>query len=154
MSNLVPTPEIETALKRYLEIQETEKALKEEKRALQAMIAEYMGRGGTDQWLPTIDGEPLKIRRSVRVKVEYDEDLLRERLGPKYVELLAPNAKKMAQRNAEVVQALGPLLAEVGSVDRDRVRAAVERGTIRVEEFSGAFEKTERPTVMVARQKT
>jgi hypothetical protein len=153
MSDLCPTPEIETALKRYVEIQATEKELKEEKQALQKAIADYMIRAQVDQWYPSISGEALKISRSTRVKVEYDEGLLKERLGQRFVKLLVPDAKKMAQYKAEVHELLEPMMDSIGRIDREQVRSAVEQGVIRKEEFAGAFKKTERPSVTVSRDR-
>ena len=153
MSDLCPTPEIETALKRYVEIQATERELKEEKQALQKAIADYMARAQVEKWFPIIDGTALQVSRSVRVKVEYDEDLLRGRLGQRFVKLLVPDSKKMAQYKAEVHELLEPMMDTIGRIDREQVRSAIEQGVIRKEEFAGAFSKTERPSVTVSRDR-
>ena len=153
MSDLCPTPEIEAALKRYVEIQAEEKILKEEKQALQETIADYMGRAQVERWFPTIDGTALQVNRAVRVKVEYDEELLRDRLGQRFVKLLVPDSKKMAQYKAQVHELLEPMMDTIGRIDREQVRSAVEQGVIRKEEFAGAFKKTERPSVTVSRDR-
>jgi hypothetical protein len=42
-------------------------------------------------------------------------------------------------------------MAQIGTPDRDRVRAAVEQGLVRTEEFAGAFRKQTRARLAVMR---
>lgn len=140
---------MEQVLSRYLEIQQEERALREEKSALQERIAAHMEQIGQTLWFPDIAGQKLKVRCSKTMVVEYDEEQLRLRLGSRYTEILAPDLRKIRQHLPELLGLLSPFLAVIGSPTADRVRQAVERGLVKTEEFIGAFRKTTKRFVAV-----
>ena len=145
------TPELTGILTRYLEIQQQEQALKEEKAGLQERLAGYLEHAGAATWYPAVNGQKLKVRASTLVSVEYDEPMLRERLGGRYTEILAPDLKKIRHCLADLTPVLAPVLDRVGSPAPDKVRAALERGTVSAADFAGAFQKHTRRIVSVAR---
>jgi hypothetical protein len=145
------TPEIERVLGRYLEIQRTEKEIEAEKVSLQEALAAFLGQEPDGLWYPTVAGTPLKVRLARETAVEYNEPLLRQRLADRYVHVLRPDPKKIRQHLAEVEPLLAPLLTEIGSPDRDRVRTAIEQGLVRADEFAGAFRKSQRVRLAVMR---
>ena len=147
-----PTPpELAQVLRRYLQIQAEENKLKEEKAALQQKLADHMAGGRLQYWSPEVDGQPLKVRCQESAVFEYDEPVLRERLGARFASILAPDIKKIRRHLADLAPVLAPALDTIGSPSPDRVRAAVEQGIVKKEEFAGAFEKTIRRTVAVTR---
>jgi len=151
MSAPALTPELTGILTRYLEIQHQEQKLKEEKAGLQERLAQYLEHVGATAWYPAVHGQKLKVRASSLVSVEYDEQVLRERLGNRYTEILAPDLRKIRHCLADLTPVLAPVLDRVGSPDPDKVRAAVERGTVSTADFAGAFQKHTRRVVSVAR---
>ena len=102
-------------------------------------------------WAPVVAGTPVKVRYARETVVEYDEPVLRERLGERYVHVVRPDPRKIRSHLAELEPLLAPALARIGTPDRDRVRAAVERGLVRTEEFAGAFRKQTRTRLAVMR---
>lgn len=145
------TPEIERTLSRYLEIQQEEHRLAVEKERLQqALIAHLAGMTGT-YWRVVVGGQPVKVRYRREVQVLYDEELLRKRLGERYVRLLKPDLAKLRRHLPEIERHLAPVLTLVGSPSPDRVRAAVSQGLVAQEEFSGAFTKQVKCTIAVMR---
>jgi hypothetical protein len=86
----------------------------------------------------------------VKRDVTYDEAKLQQRLGDRYAAILAPDPKKIRKHLGEVTPLLAPILPLVGSPDPERVKAALEGGSVTKAEFVGAFEKTERHCIVVS----
>lgn len=145
------TPNVERLLVRYLQIQDEMRQLDEEKASLNRQLCEHMAGYRQPCWFPTVAGQTLKIRVRHEVQVLYDEDLLRQRLGERYVQILRADPTKVRRHLAAVEDLLRPALDRVGSPDRDRVRTAVESGIVPRDAFSGAYEKTAWTTVAVMR---
>lgn len=83
----------------------------------------------------------------------YGEDALHERLGERYRMLLAPDLRKLRAHVDELGQQLTPaMMDKVGSPAPEKVKAAIESGVVRLEEFKGAFRKEETVSVAVARR--
>jgi hypothetical protein len=148
-SNL--SEEMAGALRRYLQIQVEEQRLREEKSGLQETLGRHMAQRRIEYWFPEVDGQALKVRCHEAIAIEYDEEALRRRLGERYLSILAPDIRKLRRCLADVGPALAPFLDKVGSPAPEKVRAAVERGVVQTSEFAGAFQKTTRRTVAVAR---
>ena len=142
--------EIESLLKRYIEIQQEEQRLKEEKASLQDALAEYMDRNQQSLWFPVVDNRKLKVRYRTTTSIKYKEDHLRERLGERYSAILTPDIRKIRRKMTAIEEALVPFLRIIGSPSPDRVRESIEKGLVRKEEFESAFEKTTRQYVSVA----
>lgn len=136
-------------LRRYLEIQNSEAALKEEKSALQERLGRYMAGKSATLWMPEVDGQSLKVRRQSQQIVEYDEEVLRRRLGARYLSILAPDPKKIRAHLDELAPVLTPYLDRVGSPQPQTVRAAIEQGLVSKDDFAGAFRKEVRERVAV-----
>jgi hypothetical protein len=151
MSESVPE-EMLGVLSRYLAIQQEERRLQEEKDALQRQIAAHMGACKIEQWYPEVGGQRLAVRCRRSVRVDYDEEALRARLGDRYRLLLRPDVRKI-KRNLEAVEpCLAGVLDLVGSPAPEKVKEAVAAGRVKVEEFAGAFAKTEVVSVAVSRR--
>lgn len=138
-------------LRRYLQIQAEEQRLKEEKAALQTSLAGYMDQNQTGIWLPVVDGLKLKVLSRSSVVIEYDETILRERLGERYAAILAPDIRKIRQNLRQVEAVLTPILDIIGSPSPDKVKDSIEKGLTRKEEFVGAFDKTIKHKISVTK---
>lgn len=152
MSSQPPlTPDVERVLSRYLEIQAEQRRLNEEKGQLrEALIAHLRDLRGR-YWFPVVGGQKLMVSRQRSVDIDYDEALLQQRLGERYVRILKPDPRKLRRRLDDVAPYLEPVLAEIGSPHPERVRAAIESGVVTKEDFRGAFAKTVRHRVSVRR---
>lgn len=150
--NQVPlTSDLEAVLKRYLQIQQEEARLQEEKKQLQETLAGHLEQHQTGLWVPEVNGQKLKVRCTTSVSVDYDEVLLQQRLGERYAAICAPDPRKIKRHLGELDDVLKPVLGLIGSPQADKVRMAIEAGVARREEFTGAFEKTTRRIVSVAK---
>lgn len=149
------TPEIETVLQRYLQIQAEEQRLREEKTALQERLKRFLDpcTANFTQWFTQVGAERLKVSYRKSLEVEYDEATLRQRLGPRYVEILAPDPQKLKQELPTLTGFLAPVLDRIGSPDPAKVRAAIESGRLTKDDFRGAFRKVPRESLAVARQR-
>ena len=148
------TAEMDGVLKRYMDIQRQEQELKDEKARLQAQLADHLERGNLQAWYPEVGGQKLKVRLSTVTVIEYDEPVLRERLGARYASLLAPDLRRIRQHLPELEPLLVPALDRIGSPHPDKVRAAIGQGVVSREDFAGAFQKRTRRIVSVARFRT
>jgi len=146
--------EIETALRRYLEIQAQEQRLKEEKNALRERIGSHMAALSLNNWYPTVDGQALKVRYRETTAIEYDESLLQDRLGDRYTAILAPDLRKIRIHMDKLDSLFAPVLSLIGTPSPDKVRGAIENGLASKESFSGAFKKTAKRFVAVGRART
>ena len=143
-------PELHETLRRYLVLQQEEQRLREEKKTLQAHLARYMTSQGLPLWYPEVDGRPLKVRHQSSTRIEYDEPLLRQRLGTRYSAILAPDWRKIRARLADLDRTLQPHLDIIGSPSPDRVRFAVEQKLVAVSDFEGAFRKITQDRIAVS----
>jgi len=147
------TPELGDVLRRYMEIQKEQQRLREEKKELQNKLKQAMEDMRGRFWYPTVDGVSLKVAHSRKQEVVYDDDVLRQRLGERFALVARPDVKKMREHMGEVERCVAPILDMVGSVDRDRVKAAIENGQVQREEFRGAFRKETAVRIAVMRQR-
>jgi hypothetical protein len=143
--------EVAEVLKRYREIQEDERRIKEEKAALQQKLAVYMKSIQRDKWYPEIGGEMLKVTRREKISFEYDEEILKQRLAERYHKILAPDLRKLRHSLDELGDLLEPVIERVGSPTPEKIREAVEAGVVEKQEFAGAFERTVKTSVSVAK---
>jgi hypothetical protein len=146
--------EIDNSLRRYLEIQREEQRLKREKADLQEKIGEFMAGLKKKFWYPALDGEILKVRYRETSVIEYNESLLRERLGDRYSAILTPDLRKIRLHLGEIESLFTPVLNLVGTPVPERVRSAIETGIVKKDEFSGAFKKTVKGYVAVSKAPT
>jgi hypothetical protein len=146
--------EIEMVLRRYLEIQAQEQRLKEEKNALRESIGRHMAGLELKYWYPTVDGQALKVRYRETTAIEYDESLLRDRLGERYPAILTPDLRKIRLHLDKLESLFAPVLGLIGTPSPEKVRAAIENGLVSRESFSGAFKKTLKPFVAVGKTRT
>ena len=145
------TPAIENTLARYIEIQREQKGLEEEKTKLQQILITHVGPMNASLWTPVIGGEQLRVSYRTTVEVRYDERLLRNRLGERYIHVLALDLKKLKQNLSCAESHLEPIISIVGSPSRAKVRSAIVEGIVSKEEFEGAFEKTTKHQISVGR---
>jgi hypothetical protein len=143
--------EIEKALRRYLEIQAEEQQLKQEKNDLREKISEHMADLQMKYWYPKIDGQALKVRYNETTAIEYNETLLHDRLGDRYLTLLAPDLRKIRLNLEKLESLFSPVLSLIGSPSPDKVRLAIENGIVNKESFAGAFKKTVKRFVAVGK---
>jgi len=142
---------IEKALRRYLEIQAEEQKLKEEKNELREKIGEHMAGLRMKYWYPKIDGQALKVRYHETTAIEYNDSLLHNRLGDRYLSILAPDLRKIRANLDKLGSLFTPVLSIVGSPSPDKVRSAIENGIVNKESFAGAFKKTVKRFVAVGK---
>jgi len=142
---------VQEALKRYVEIQEEVAKLESEKKKWRDVLVAHMQATGQSMWTPTLDTKQLTVRYYPKTTVKYDEALLQQRLGDKYLQILEPDLAKIKTHLVEVTPLLAPLLQQVGSPSREKVKAAVEAGAVERHAFDGAFTKTDSSVFSVGR---
>ncbi|MGI5870008.1 MAG: hypothetical protein ACOX9C_11260 [Kiritimatiellia bacterium] len=145
--------DIAQALRRYLEIQEETAALQAERHELRDQIAAYMASIGATTIAPVVDGTRVFVRNNVKQVIDYNEDLLKERLGPDYRLTLWPDPDKIKRNLPKVATLLLPIIEEIGSPSPEAIKAAINGGKLRKEQFDGAFERRQTQSFAVARER-
>jgi hypothetical protein len=143
-------PEFDAAVARYLEIQAARDALENERRELADRLGEHLASLGASRFERVLGSRLVAITRRETVRVRYDEELLRARLGERYGRILAFDPKKAKTCSDRLREWLGDRFAEVGTPDREKVRDLIESGEATAREFSGAFHREVRSLVTVS----
>ncbi len=143
---------LQALLQEYRQVESEIAAMEEERQSLRERIRELMTAAGKDHLSLTVGDETVFLVLEKRTDITYHEDLLRQRLGDQYAEILEPDPRKLRRVPAEMREALLPFLDQVGSPSRERIRAAIERGVIPQSAFKDAFEKTQRTILYVKKQ--
>ncbi|MBN2704121.1 MAG: hypothetical protein JXR23_07915 [Pontiellaceae bacterium] len=144
------TQEIEDTLREYTHLQKKEQELTQRKHELQDKLKSCF-RGETQYiWNPEVDRTRLKVSYRSVPHVEYNEEILRKRLGDRYSALLEPDIRKIRAELPSLEEELKPLLDRIGSPSPEKVKTAVKSGTVTSEEFKGAFTKMLKEYVSVA----
>ena len=143
------TLSVDDALRRYLLIQKTMKQLEDERQALRDHLVRHMNQHRRTLWQTKVDDTEVNVRCQPLTTITYNEPLLRERLGARYVEILDVDLKKLKDRIEDVKPLLAPLLPFVGTPSREKVRDAIESGRLETSAFEGAYAKTETQRFMV-----
>jgi len=144
------TPELEAVLARYIEIQHEEKRLAQEKALLRDTLIANVSSEPSVLWYAMLAGQRVSVRHTSSVHVDYNEQLLQQRLGERYLSILKPDIWKVRRNLSLVEPHLQPVLLLVGSPDRDKVREAITGGIARQDEFAGAFEKSMKHMIVVS----
>ena len=145
------TPEIRQILEAYVALQAQEQQLQAAKSALQEKLKSHMASVGPGKWIVEAGGAALKVVYRDSEEIEYDEPLLRSRLGERYAAILSPDIRKIRASLDRIGRFLEPALDIIGSPTRERVRRAIENGIAAREEFSGAFKRISKQSVAVMR---
>lgn len=145
------TREIEATLRAYTQLQQEEQRLKERKQALQEKLKAHLRGEKKSLWCPDVGGTRLKVSYRSVPQVEYNEEKLRARLGDRYAALLEPDLKKLRAELPNLGAELKPLLDRIGSPSPEKVKAAIDSGAVSPDEFKGAFTKTVKEYLTVAR---
>ncbi|MDX9723357.1 MAG: hypothetical protein RBU37_21595 [Myxococcota bacterium] len=141
--------ELQTTLTRYVALREQAQQLEEERKQLSKALGAHMKQLGLDSLELTVGEQNYVVRRSLTTRIRYDTSILQQRLGPRYLHLLAVDHKKLKSCGDQLREWLGAHLLEVGSPRRQLVKEAVEKGLVKVEEFAGAFRREQRAVVSV-----
>jgi len=147
------TPEIAGVLRRYLEIQEEERRLKQEKGMLQSRLKEHLMPTETKQWEPTLNNQDLIVRVRTTETVRCDADELSQRLGPRYRYLLRPDPARIRKYFFKILPHLKPVMELVGSPHPASIRSALKKELINESDLEGLVEITTRRSVSVGRNK-
>ena len=142
---------VQEALKRYVEIQEEVAKLETEKKQCREVLMAYMRETEQSLWSASLDSKQVTVRYYPKTTITYDEELLKQRLGDKYLLLLEPDLSKLKTHLHDVAPLLQPMLQQIGSPSREKVKAAVEAGTIDRKAFEGAFTKVDASVFSVGR---
>ncbi|VGO17898.1 hypothetical protein PDESU_06500 [Pontiella desulfatans] len=150
MEKVELTSEIEAVLVAYSTLQQEERVLRERKHALQEKLKAHLRGEAKRVWFPEVGGERLKISYRSVPQVEYDEEVLRSRLGARYESILEPDLRKLKAELPNLGSELAPLLGRIGSPSPEKVKEALHDKTMTADEFKGAFTKTMKEYISVA----
>lgn len=141
--------ETAASIRRYMEIQREMARLEKEKEQIRDALVKELSGNVPAVWHPMVDGRPLAVTHGHRTMVRYDEQILRERLGEKYAEILEIDGTKIRKNRELVRPLLASVLDRIGTPSAARVETAIKSGALTTEVFRGAFQKTVTPFLSV-----
>lgn len=131
--------EVRELLNRYVSIQREMAEMEAEKKQLREKLERLFPDGSSQT---DCDLGQCKVSRREVCEVEYDEELLRERLGEeKYRSILSVDWKRVRANFAKLEPLMTPVIDLVGVPSADKVKAGIESGALDRAAFSGAFVK-------------
>ena len=139
----------EKAIRRYQQIQQEIARLDEERECLRDMLVKDLEGKFPSKWHSTIDGKPILVVHEYKTSVHYDEQLLRERLGMRYMDILEIDGAKIRKNRELVRPLLASVLDRIGTPAASRVEEAVKSGVVAVADFQGAFRKVVTPYLSI-----
>lgn len=144
-----PPADTAVLIRRYAQIQQEIAALEQERERLRESLVNGLEGKVPPRWHSEIDGKPILVAHRRKTTVRYDERLLRDRLGDKYVEILEIDGTKI-RKNRELLRPLpAPVIDCVGTPAAARVEAAIRSGALPMEVFKGTFKKTYSPYISI-----
>ena len=154
MTDTTPTPvDISGLVQQLDEVEGHLKQLNEHKKELREQLTDALKQAGLKEHATPMGDHTIRLKLRQSVKVCYDEELLKERLGERYSLLLEPDARRMRKHMDVIAPLLDPVLDLVGTPSRDLVAAHVKEGTFSIDDFAGAFDKEKKATLYVQRVK-
>jgi hypothetical protein len=141
------------AIRRYQQIQQEIARLEEERERLRDLLVKELDGKFPSKWHSTIDGKPILVVHEYKTSVRYDEPLLRERLGTRYMDILEIDGAKIRKNRELVRPLLASVLDKIGTPAASRVEEAVKSGLVSVVDFQGAFRKVVTPHISIRADK-
>lgn len=141
------------AIRRYQQIQQEIARLEEEREQLRDLLVKELDGKFPSRWHSTIDGKPILVVHEYKTSVRYDEPLLRERLGTRYMDILEIDGAKIRKNRELVRPLLASVLDKIGTPAASRVEEAVKSGLVSVADFQGAFRKVVTPYISIRADK-
>lgn len=125
--------------------------MEEEEKNLRQQVSELLKqRDVSVTQVDTTHGK-VKVRRNQQVKISYNDELLRQRLGSeRYRALSTVDRGKLKQYWDQLPAWLGERFLEVATVDRHKVKEAIEAGQVEGSLFAGAFKKETTEVVAIS----
>lgn len=131
--------EVRELLNRYVSIQRKIAELETEKKQLREKMEALFPEGSS---LTDCDLGHCKVSRREICEIEYNEELLRERLGEeKYRSILSVDWMRVRANFEKLEPFMTSVIDLVGVPSADKVKAGIESGALERAAFSGAFIK-------------
>lgn len=143
--------ELEELIEEIMFIRAQIAEMEEEEKSLRQQVNELMKQRDLAQTQVETTHGKVKVRRNQQVKIVYNDDLLRQRLGSdRFRGLATIDRNKLKQHWEQLPTWLGDRFMDVASLDRHKVKEAVEGGRIEGSLFVGAFKKETQEIVSIS----
>lgn len=145
--------------KMFNKIKELEKvegeilALENERRKIREEIGNLILEHGRRVYLLKTDKILYVLKYKKLEKINYHENLLKDRLQDRFKTILVPDPNKLRKNMDKAIKLLDPILEEIGKVSKERVKEQVKLGHIQLDEFKGAFTKEVKNVLYVSQGK-
>ncbi len=124
--------------------------MEEEEKNLRQQVSELMKQGNMGQAYVDSTHGKVKVRRNQQVKISYDDELLRQRLGDeRFCALSTVDRNKLRKVWDQLPVWLGDRFLDVATLDRHKIKDAIEGGRVEGSLFAGAFKKETQEVVSI-----
>ncbi|MGE5653689.1 MAG: hypothetical protein ACM3ZQ_05395 [Bacillota bacterium] len=143
--------ELDELIEEILFIRSQMAEMEEEEKNLRQQVSELMKQRDMAQAQVETTHGKVKVRRNQQVKITYDDELLRQRLGnERFRALSTVDRNKLKQHWEQLPAWLGEHFFDIATLDRHKVKEAVEGGRIEGGIFAGAFKKETQEIVSIS----
>lgn len=143
--------ELEELIEEILFIRAQMAEMEEEERNLRQQVSELMKQREMAQAQVETTHGKVKVRRNQQVKITYNDELLRQRLGnERFRALSTVDRNKLKQHWEQLPGWLGERFFDIATLDRHKIKEAVEGGRIEGNLFAGAFKKETQEIVSIS----
>lgn len=143
---------LEEVLVQYRKIEKELAQLEEQKLALRQQIETILVREERTFYTTILGDERIALELKQQTTIQYNEPILRQRLGKRYLRILMIDTSKIKQHLDELSAVLHPYLEKIGTPSRNLIKDAILKGEIEPSLFQGAFEKKQRTTLYVKKR--
>jgi len=145
--------EILNLLKQYRNVDQEIDRMEYEKRNLRTQIQQFLENRELSSFSIPVNNEQIILELKQNVSIKYDENLLRERLGEKYREILEIDLVKLRTAIGGLLEhELEQHIETIGSPSRTKIEKLIVEGKLEKGDFKGAFHKTLKSTLYVKRR--
>ena len=143
--------ELEELIEEILFIRSQIAEMEEEEKNLRQQVSELMKlRNLSQSQVDTTHGK-VKVRRNQQIKITYNDELLRQRLGnDRFRALSTVDRNKLKQHWEQLPTWLGDHFFDIATLDRHKIKEAVEGGRVEGSLFAGAFKKETQEIVSIS----
>ncbi|MBF0223843.1 MAG: hypothetical protein HQK76_00185 [Desulfobacterales bacterium] len=152
MNDISIKEELKETLAKYRIIEQELENLEKQKQMLRSKIQLLLENLGQTSYNTVIEEKPIALQLKYQTDIKYNEELLKHRLGDKYIHILEPDLKKIKQHLHEITPALAHYMETIGSPSRDKIKELILGGEFDKQDFSGAFKKIHKTTLYVKKQ--
>jgi len=137
---MIPDDEIIDLTTQYQQVILEIDGLEQQKLQLKTQIQQYLESLQQSSISIPLDDERVSLELKQQTSIEYDEKLLKRRLGDTYLDILEIDAVKLRKWSMDTNE-LSDYMDDVGAPSPKKIEVMIENGTLDESDLAGTFKK-------------